>query len=306
MFDLEGLLMGQEATLGPDVEVISSLSTLALLDEVHGEEALELAELFNAEMASAQARHAGFWGTAAVPLADPDAAVTVLEDAVARHDLRGVSLPGSINGSPVYRPELEPFYERAASLAMPLFLHPTDLALEGSFPDDVASAPQTAFEQVPGTSLGGALQLSLGRVFDSSIAAMRLVLSGVMDRYPDLRIIHFHAGGVLPYVAGRLDKNARAAGMSEPASSYVKRMYTDTVSQQPLSLRMAIDFYGPDHVCFGDDFPCWNPVAALEVLDTVGLSSEHRSQIMGGTIRRVVDLRPAAERAAVGVQGRDR
>src|SRR5450756_2430828 len=73
----------------------------------------------------------------------------------------------------------------------------------------------------------GALYNSLGRVIDVSVAAYRLVLSGIMERHPNLKVFMSHAGGALPYQSGRMDKNSKAAGLPRPPSTYIKRMYTD-------------------------------------------------------------------------------
>jgi len=79
---------------------------------------------------------------------------------------------------------------------------------------------------------GGALQLSLGRVIEVSVAASRMVFSGLMERHPNLRIVMSHTGGALPYQSARMDKNGKAAKLPHPPSSYIRRMYTDTVSPQ--------------------------------------------------------------------------
>ncbi len=126
-----------------------------------------------------------------MPLVDTRIAIEVLDDAVNRLGLMGVNLPGSIGSDPRIDAErLEPFYARVEELGLPLFLHPTDAVfvdmLEG---------------------YDGALHLSLGRVVEVSVAAMRLVLSGMMERHPKLKIVMSHTGGALPYQSGRMDKN---------------------------------------------------------------------------------------------------
>jgi aminocarboxymuconate-semialdehyde decarboxylase len=184
-------------------------------------------------MADATRSHPGrFWASAAMPLVDTDTALAVLDDAVLRLGLKGVNLPGSIGDDPnIDAPRLEPFYARVEELGVPLFLHPTDAifadALEG---------------------YGGALHRSLGRVIEVSVAAMRLVFSGIMERHPNLKVVMSHTGGALPYQAGRMDKNGKGAKLPEPPSAYLKRMYTDTVSPHTLGMKFAIDFYGVDRV----------------------------------------------------------
>ena len=83
---------------------------------------------------------------------------------------------------------------------MPLFLHPTDAVFQDMLVDDY----------------DGALFLSLGRVIEVSVAAMRLVFSGIMERHPNLKVVMSHTGGALPYQSGRMDKNGKAAKLPQP------------------------------------------------------------------------------------------
>ncbi|MGE3711682.1 MAG: amidohydrolase family protein, partial [Hyphomicrobiaceae bacterium] len=202
--------------LGHQVDVVCSIGPLSIaFSDLDVEAGRDLALQWNEEMASAQRRYPGrIWASAAIPFADTGVALEVMEDAIGRLGLMGVNLPGSIGSDPRIDAErLEPFYARCAELGLPVFLHPTDAifvdALEG---------------------YNGALHLSLGRVIEVSVAAMRLVLSGMMERHPGLKIVMSHTGGALPYQSGRMDKNTGAARLPRPASTYLHRMYTDTVS----------------------------------------------------------------------------
>jgi aminocarboxymuconate-semialdehyde decarboxylase len=140
-----------------------------------------------------------FWGTAAVPLTDTEAAIEILDHAVAGLGLVGVNVPGSIGNDPRIDAErLEPFYARIEELDVPLFLHPTDAVF-----DDMLEG------------YGGAPHLSLGRVVEVSVAASQLLFSGITARHPKLKVIMSHTGGALPYQSGRMDKNGRRAKLSE-------------------------------------------------------------------------------------------
>jgi len=143
-------------------------------------------------MAGAQRKHPGrLWASAAVPLVDTDIAISVLDDAIGRLGLMGANLPGSVGGDPrIDAARLEPFYDRVEELGLPLFLHPTDAIFHDMLED----------------GYNGALYLGLGRVIDLSVSASRLILSGMMERHPDLKIICSHTGGALPYQSGRMDQ----------------------------------------------------------------------------------------------------
>jgi aminocarboxymuconate-semialdehyde decarboxylase len=143
----------------------------------------------------------------------------------------------------------------------------------------------------------GALHLSLGRVVEVSVAAMRLVLSGVMERHPKLKIVMSHTGGALPYQSGRMDKNTQKAKLPKPASTYLKRMYTDTVSPHSAGMKFAIEYYGIDNVMYGTDYPCWDPATALKLIDELKLSQADKEKLFYSNARRILGLRdPAAAR----------
>ncbi len=118
-----------------------------------------------------------------------------------------------------------------------------------------------------------------------------------MERHPSLKVYVSHTGGALPYQAGRMDKNSKAAKLPKDPSVYLRRMYTDTVQPHALGLRFAIDFYGVDHVMYGDDYPCWNAPAALKIFNEIGLSGEDQQKILAENARRILNLKEPAKRA---------
>jgi aminocarboxymuconate-semialdehyde decarboxylase len=279
-FDLDKQLEHMDG-LGHQVDVVCSIGPFSVsFSELPPEEGRDLATMWNEEMAGAQRRYPGrVWASAAVPLSDTRVALEVLDDAVGRLGLMGANLPGSIGGDPNIDAErLEPFYARVAELGMPLFLHPTDAIFE---------------EHLQGYN--GALHLSLGRVIEVSVAAMRLVLSGMMERHPTLKIVMSHTGGALPYQSGRMDKNTKKAKLPQPASTYLRRMYTDTVSPHTAGLKFAIDYYGIDNVMYGTDYPCWDPATALKLLGEIELSEQDKNKLFYANARRILGLRDPAE-----------
>ena len=123
------------------------------------------------------------------------------------------------------------------------------------------------------------------------MAAYRLVLSGIMERHPKLKVFMSHTGGALPYQSGRMDKNSKAAKLPQPPSTYIKRMYTDTVSPHTAGMKFAIEYYGVDHVMYGSDYPCWDPAAALKFFAEIGLRKADQEKILNGNARRILGLR---------------
>ena len=215
-----------------------------------------------------------FWGSGVVPLTDTKVAIDEMERLV-KMGLVGVNIPCTIGrDGRIDDPRLEPFYDRAEQLGTVLFMHPTDLAFE---------------EMLSGYN--GALYNSLGRVVEVSVAAFRMILSGIMERHPKLKIFVSHTGGALPYQAGRMDKNSKQAKLPKDPSVYLRRFYTDTVNPHSLGVKFAIDFFGVDQVMYGDDYPCWNPEGALKVLNAIGLSKEDQQKIFYDNARRFFGLK---------------
>jgi len=211
---------------------------------------------------------------AAVTLTDTKVAIEVLDHAITKLGLIGVNLPGSIGrDTRIDAERLAPFYARIEQLGIPLILHPTDAV----FGEDLEG-------------YGGALHLSLGRVIEVSVAASRLVFSGLMERHPDLKVVMSHTGGALPYQSGRMDKNGKNARLPRPPSSYIKRMYTDTVSPHSMGMKFAIEYYGIDHVMYGSDYPCWDPATALALIQEIGLTDGDLDKLFYGNAHRIFGL----------------
>jgi aminocarboxymuconate-semialdehyde decarboxylase len=263
------------ATVGADVAVISTMGVIAgLLDQLPAEQAVPIAREYNAQIAEAQARHPGtFYGTASVPLNDTDMALVLLDEAVKEFGLCGVNLAARTSDGFVDNPRLENFYSRAEELGVPLIIHPSDTVF-GEILDDYDNA----------------LQLTIGRLFDTSVTVLRLIFSGILERHPGLKVVHTHGGGLLPYQAGRIDKNTRVPVLSVRPSEYLKRMYVDTVCPQELTVETAVKFYGERHVMYGTDYPCWHPAPAIKVLQNADLSAEQRELILHANAEAVFNL----------------
>jgi aminocarboxymuconate-semialdehyde decarboxylase len=275
-FELDQMLERMDK-LGHQVDVISSIGPFSPhFSDMPVDEGRDDAMLWNEAMAAAQREYPGrFWGSAAVPLIDPQVAIEVLGHAVETLGLIGVNIPGSIgDGGRIDDPRLEPFYGRVARLGAAIFLHPTD----------------TLFNDLL-DGYDGALYLGLGRVMDVSVAASRMVYSGLMERHPDLKIYMSHTGGALPYQSGRMDKSfSKGIKLPHPTSTYIKRMYTDIVSPHTMGMKFAVEYYGADHILYGSDYPCWNPATALELFDAIGLSKDDQEKIFYGNAKRFFAL----------------
>ena len=279
-FDLDRQLEHMDG-LGHEVSVVCSLGPFSIyFSDLPPDEGRDAAIQWNEAMAGAQQKYPDrVWASAAVPLTDTKVAIEVLDDAINRLGLMGVNLPGSIGADTrIDAARLTPFYARVEQLGVPLFLHPTDAVfgeiLEG---------------------YGGALHLSLGRVIEVSVAASRLVFSGLMESHPGLKIVMSHTGGALPYQSGRMDKNGKNAKLPRPPSTYMRRMFTDTVSPHSMGIKFAIEYYGADRVMYGSDYPCWDPATALALIEEIGLSAGDLEKILYHNACQILGLKQVVE-----------
>jgi aminocarboxymuconate-semialdehyde decarboxylase len=92
-----------------------------------------------------------------------------------------------------------------------------------------------------------------------------------------------------------MDKSCGPANLPKDPSVYLKAFYTDTVSPHAAGVKFAIDFFGVDHIMFGDDYPCWSTEKALQVLDEVGLSKEDKEKVLDLNARRFFGLTERVE-----------
>lgn len=208
-------------------------------------------------------------GLAALPLADPELAAVVLAEA--RHlGLPGAEITPSWGDCFLGHDRFSPLWEAAAALGSTLFVHPATRGLG-----------------VPALS-GYYLWNAVGNPVETAIAGAELAVAGVLERYPALRLVLAHGGGVLPALAGRLDRayavrpetQARLAG---PPSRSLVKMFFDTVTHDPYQLRELVRFAGVGHVLLGSDRPFdmggADPVAAVRSLGLAGAESD---RILGG------------------------
>ena len=198
--------------------------------------AISAAKLGNDLYAEACARHRGhFAAFAALPLPHTDPALTELARALDDLGMIGVNLGCSVAGRALDAPEFEPLFAELDRRGTVLFLHPVGCGC--------------------GTLLEGFdLNFPLGAPFEDTVAALRLILSGIVNRYPKIRIIVPHLGGTLPFLVERLDGSLVGRTAYQP-SEYLKRLWYDTVNGSTAALRCARDVFGADRLLLGTDFP---------------------------------------------------
>jgi len=182
-----------------------------------------------------------FMAFATLPFIDPDRTVMELERCIDALGFKGACMGTNINGMGLDDQILYPFYERMADYDLPIHIHPRAPADKETY-KDYRLVPMIGFEM------------------ELCIAVVRLIMGGVMERFPNLKFIVSHLGGALPYLAERIQNCYEAypecqENISRPAKDYLKRFYYDTVSFFEPALMCAYSFLGARRLILGSDYP---------------------------------------------------
>lgn len=241
MWDL-GAKLDFMAEAGIDRSVVSLGNPW--LDPVVGRPSVDWARRINAELAGLETASGGrVHGMGVLPNADPAEAAEVAAEVAATPGLYGLISGCRVCGRSLDDPALEPLWAELARSGLPIFFHPHDAA---------------ALDRLGG--FGTALPLGIGFPTETAIAIARLVFAGVLHRHPTLNVMAAHSGGVLPFLAGRLDVTWRGDAIAQerlphPPSTDLSRLWLDTVSYHPRAMHAAADLVGTGRLLFGTDHP---------------------------------------------------
>lgn len=219
-----------------------------------------------------------FSALAALPLQEPSAAVAELERAVKECGLKGATLLSNVNGEPLDSKKFLPIYEKAVKMDVPLFIHPTS---------PINSIAMEDYRLVP----------ILGFGVDTSLAVLRLVFSGILERFPTLKLVASHLGGVFPYLRGRIDRGFQAypecrVSISRPPSDYLKRIWMDSICYNADLLMSTYKFSGPGKIMLGTDFPhqITDLESAVERIMQLGIGEDEKRRILGANAAGLLRL----------------
>ena len=262
----------------------------------------ELARLANAGIAELVVKHPdrfpGF--VASLPMNNPDAAVEEIDRAIVTLGATGVQIFSNVNGRPLDEPDFAPIFEKMARLNLPIWIHPARAA---SFAD-YRTETKSKFEA----------WWVFGWPYESSVAMTRILFAGYFDRFPDLKIIIHHMGGMVPHFAGRIGGGLDQLGSrtdDEDLSVYGRRLrhrpfdyYKMFLGDTALfgachAMECGLKFFGADHVLFGTDMP-FDPEKGpgfiretIRCLEEMNVSAEDRQKIYEGNARRLLRLKLA-------------
>jgi aminocarboxymuconate-semialdehyde decarboxylase len=226
--------------VGIDVEVISlSTPNVFFADAEHQPEIARMVNDAYADLAARQPKR--FKGFASIPMDAPDAALKELHRAINDLKLNGVILLSNIRGRALTAPVYRPFFEEANRMKLCILLHPM-------LPSDTEPFREYVLGPI------------IGFPFDTTLAVARMCYDGLLRDFPDIRWIIAHIGGGVPYLMERMDNGFRdfaecRVKIDQLPSTYLKRLYYDTVTFSPYTLHMARDMIGTDHMLMGSDYP---------------------------------------------------
>ena len=243
-------------------------------------QAVRFARQINDAFAKAtRKRHHRFTALATLPLNDPAASVVELERAMKDLGLPGAMVFSNVNHVALADKRFAPLWKKADDLRALIYIHPTD-------PAGVEAM------------LDYWLMPLVGFLMDTTLAASRLVFSGVVDRHPNIRWVLTHMGGAIPYLAERLDRGYRAFAdcrqhISKPPSEYLKHFYYDTVNFNADAVEFAIKFAGVDHILAGSDYPhqIGSIPLMIETINRLFVDDETKRKIFGGNATALLGLK---------------
>jgi aminocarboxymuconate-semialdehyde decarboxylase len=236
-----------------------------------------LAQVVNDEISEICQKHPDrFMAFATLPFIDPDRTVKELKRCIDELKFKGACIGTNINGMGLDDQRLHPFYESMSEYNLPIHIHPRAPVDKETY-KDYRLLPMIGFEM------------------DICVAVVRLVMGGVMDRFPNLKFIVSHLGGAIPYLAERIQNCYEAypdcqENISGPARDYLKRFYYDTVSFFEPALMCAYAFVGAGRMVLGSDYPhvIGDIKEAITSIEQLDIPQTDKEMIYSGNILRLI------------------
>jgi aminocarboxymuconate-semialdehyde decarboxylase len=270
--DAEAILAAQAAA-GIDRTVLCPWVPLLWYD-ADPAEGLRRARIQNEALAALVRSHPALAALGTVPLQDPPLAAEELERLM--HDLSGVEVAASVGGTYLGDDRFEPFWDAAERTGALVFVHPTTRGfVAGPFRDHY-------------------LWNTVGNPLETTVTAAHMVMTGVMERHPGLRVVLAHAGGAILALRGRLEHahgfqpQARARLTESPEAS-LRRFHFDTLTHDPGLLRALVEFAGAERVVLGSDYPFdMGDQRAADGVRAAGLGAAAERAILAANAERLL------------------
>jgi aminocarboxymuconate-semialdehyde decarboxylase len=273
--DVEGILAAQDEA-GVDRVLLCPWVPLLYYD-AEPDEGLRRARIQNEALAGIVRDHPDrVAALGALPLQDPEMAAGELRELMADGVLRGVEAAASVRGVFLGDDRFEPFWQAAEDTGALVFVHPTTRGFDSP-----------AFQDYY-------LWNTVANPLETATTAAHMVVAGVMERHPDLRVLLAHGGGALLAVRGRMrhahgfQPQAKSRLRESPEES-IRRFHFDTLTHDDALLRALIEFAGPDRVLLGSDYPFdMGDSRHVDTVRALGLAPEVEAAILAGNAERIL------------------
>jgi aminocarboxymuconate-semialdehyde decarboxylase len=270
---------------GVDITVISN--PLHNLRDMDREQQLARCQRQNRFNAAQQDKHQGsIVGMASTVPYGGDVFLREFERAIKQDGLKGAWITSSLQGSYPDDDDAMPFFQLAAELDVPVVIHPPSVGFGEERLRDYRLAS------------------SVGRPMDNALALARLIVRGMFEKLPRLKLVGTHLGGGICEMIGRMDYAYRLQDeafflgsyepmlIKHPPSHYLKMMYLESTCYHPPAARCAIDTVGIDHFIFGTDSP---PLFVLkregvDLINKLGLSAEEKNRVYCENAKKLLKL----------------
>ncbi|WP_409179136.1 amidohydrolase family protein [Brevibacillus fortis] len=231
---------------------------------------------FIAETVNQHPNH--FIGLGTVPLQDTEAAIREMDRCMHELGLRGIEIGTNVNGNNLDDPALIPFFEMCQTWDVPLFVHPWETL---------------GRERMPRHNL----MYTVGMPSETALAAASLILGGVIEKFPRLKICFAHGGGSFPYILPRLDQGWKVWPhlrlTDQPPSVYAKQFYFDSLTYDPLNIQYMMKRFGEDRIMMGSDYPfLLRETPPGDVIDhTLELTDGQKRALLGENALRFLNIK---------------
>ena len=260
---------------GISMQILSYTSPVG--DYVPADAAVDICKMANDLMAEDISKYPDrFRGMATLPMADPEAAANELERCVKQLGFVGVLLAGQYQGHWMDEPQFLPIFDKAAALDVPVYFHPAFInpIIQKYYYDSPSYSPIVAAE------LGSA---AIGWHYDVGLQVIRMILSGIFDKYPNLKFVAGHWGDDMPAYLDRMTHilTTEETGLQRNIRDY----YTSNVWITPSGIMSATSLYAfvklmrPDHIIYSEDYPYIQPTNFEMFLADANLPEEVKEMI---------------------------
>jgi len=241
----------------------------------------EVARVYNNAIAEVVNKYQNrFSGAAILPVDEPDAMVKEFDRATEGLGFKAISLATSFEGIYLDDDRFYPLYEKAEASNTPIFVHPQTINPIG-------------YERLKHPLLTPVIEF----VFDTTVCIGKLMTGGILKKFPDLKFVFAHFGGVMPFIKERFDSVYKmlrerdiVADLSALPTEYLKQIYVDTSgATSRAALMCTLEMVGAEHTLWGSDYP-GNPdvSSSIDDIEELGIPSEDKKKILGANVERLL------------------